>query len=389
MRILHVIPSIDRAYGGPVEGLRQLCTIYRRAGHEVDVATMNSPEFASQCDFPAKVFGLGADPVRYGFTRRAVPWLKDNLSRYDVVLINCIWQYNTVAAYWALAGTGIPYAVFSHGMLDPYFKQNFPLKHIKKMIYWHLILERILRNAACVFFTCEEEKILARQSFSPYQVREVLMPYGTSVPECDLKAAADEFLSRWPHLRGKRLALSLGRIHPKKATDILIEAFHSELAKDPAWHLVIAGPDPDGWKSELEILAAKLGISDRITWPGLLSGNLKWGSFTASEIFVLPSHQENFGIVVAESLACGLPVIISDKVNIWREIARHEAGIVGEDTIEGTRASLRRWLELTREEIADFRMRSRKCFHEQFDYEVSSKRVLENIEYVAMQGRRK
>jgi glycosyltransferase involved in cell wall biosynthesis len=215
----------------------------------------------------------------------------------------------------------------------------------------------------------------------------MLMPYGTFGPDCDLASAADAFLSRWPHLRGKRLALYLGRIHPKKATDILIEAFHLELAKDPDWHLVIAGPDPDGWKSELEALAAKLGISDRITWPGMLRGTLKWGSFAAAEVFVLPSHQENFGVVVAESLACGLPVILSDKVNIWREVTGCSAGFVGDDTIDGTRASLHRWSELTSEEIKDLRIRSRKCFDEQFNYKVNAKKVLDNIEFVAAQFR--
>ncbi len=387
MRILHVIPSIDRGYGGPVEGLRQLCGIYRMGGHEVEVASLNSPEYARQCEFPASVVGLGSDPVRYGFSSRAVPWLKENLSRYDVVVINCIWQYNTVAAYLALAGSGIPYAVFPHGMLDPYFKINFPLKHVKKIIYWHLILERILRNATSVFFTCEEEMILARQSFSPYRVHEMLMPYGTFGPDCDLTAAAEEFLCRWPHLRGKRLALFLGRIHPKKGTDLLIKAFHGVLAKDAAWHLVIAGPDPDGWKSELEALAAKLGITDRITWPGMLGGSLKWGGFAAAEVFVLPSHQENFGVSVAEALACGLPVIVSNKVNIWREVERALAGFVSEDTVAGIEAALRRWSELTSEELADFRIRGRKCFDEQFNYRVNAKRVLENIEYVARQRR--
>jgi len=358
-------------------------------GHEVDVASLTSPESAPNGGFPANVVGLGAGQNRYGFTRDALPWLKANRTRYDVVVINCIWQYNAVAAYWALAGSGIPYAVFPHGMLDPYFKERFPLKHLKKAIYWHLILERIMRNATAVFFTCEEERILARQSFSPYRVREMLMPYGTFGPDCDLSAAAQEFFSRWPHLRGKRLVLSLGRIHPKKATDILIEAFSSELRNDPAWHLVIAGPDLDGWKKELENLAAKLGISDRITWPGMLSGSIKWGAFAASEVFVLPSHQENFGVVVAESLACGLPVIISDKVNLWREVAACSAGLVGEDTAAGTKASLQLWSKLTNEEIADFRTRSSRCFHEQFDYQVNSRKILENIEYVARQGRQK
>jgi glycosyltransferase involved in cell wall biosynthesis len=341
------------------------------------------PEFAQKCEFPAKVFGLGPGRGTYGYTRHAVPWLKANLARYNVVIINGVWQYNTVAAYKALAGSGIPYAVFTHGMLDPYFKKRYPLKHLKKTLYWHSILRRILHDASAVLFTCEEEKLLARQSFSQYQVREAVIPYGTFGPDCDTAAAAEEFLVRWPHLRGKRLAISLGRIHPKKATDVLIQAFAGTLASDPAWHLVIAGPDQIGWQKELEALAVNLGIADRITWTGMLKGTLKWGAFTSSEVFVLPSHQENFGIVVAEAMACGLPVILSNKVNIWREITVYWAGLICEDTIEGTKASLSRWSELTSEEIAGVRDRSKKCFDELFNFKVTSKKVLDTIERVA------
>lgn len=382
MRILHFIPSIDPATGGPVEGLRQRCAIYRKNGHEIEVATQDSPERVARWEFPAKVVGLGPGLGVYGYSRHVMPWLKANLSSFDVVFVDGIWQYNLYAAHRALAGTDIPWAIFIHGMLDPYFKKRYPLKHIKKTIYWKFFLSKIMRNASAVLFTCEEEKILARLSFSPYKVRETVVPYGTFGPNCDLTAASEEFLERWPVLRGKRLALALGRIHPKKATDILIEAYAQTLGRDDAWHLVIAGPDQVGWQKELEALAARLGISHRITWTGMLEGTLKWGAFSASEVFVIPSHQENFGIVVAEAQACGLPVIFSEKVNIWREVMNYWAGLVGEDTIEGTTISLRRWSELNEEEIVALRIRSRKCFHELFDFNITSKRAMEDVEYV-------
>jgi glycosyltransferase involved in cell wall biosynthesis len=387
MRILHVIPSVNPASGGPAEGLKQLCHIYHMGGHEVDVASLDAPESIEQYGFPTKVFALGPGWGIYGYSRHAARWFKNNIAAYDVVFINCIWQYNTLAAYRALAGTETPYAVFTHGMLDPYFKKSFPLKHIKKSIYWHLFLQRIMRNATTVLFTCEEEKILARESFSRYHVRETIVPYGTFGPDCDLAAATDEFLGQWPVLRGKRIALSIGRLHPKKGTDILIEAFAGTLAKDPSWHLVVAGPDQIGLQKDLEALAERLGISDRITWTGMLRGTSKWGAFASSEVFVLPSHQENFGIVVAEALVCSLPVILSDKVNIWREIVNFWAGLVCEDTIEGTKAALSRWAALDQDEIAAVRARSRKCFDTLFNYEVTAKRALEIVEYVAHQAR--
>jgi len=382
LRILHFIHSIDPATGGPVEGLRQRCSIYRMNGHVVEVACLDSPASVAGWDFPAKISALGPGWGVFGYSRRVMPWLKANLSRFDVVFLDGVWQYNLYAAHRALAGTDIPWAIFVHGMLDPYFRERYSLKHIKKVIYWKCFLGKIMCDASAVLFTCEEEKILARQSFTPYKIKERVVPYGTFGPDCDLHEAREEFLARWPELRGKRLALALGRIHPKKATDILIEAYAKTLGRDDRWHLVIAGPDQIGWQKELEALAAQLGISHRITWAGMLEGTLKWGAFSAAEVFVIPSHQENFGIVVAEAQACGLPVIFSEKVNIWREVMNYWAGLVGEDTIEGTTITLQRWSELSAEEVDELRLRSKKCFHELFDFNVTSKRAMADVEHI-------
>jgi glycosyltransferase involved in cell wall biosynthesis len=388
MKILHVIPSVNPATGGPAEGLKQLCHVYHSGGHEVDVASLDSPKSIGQYNFPARVFALGPGWGLYGYAPRAAKWFSENLARYDVVFINCIWQYNTLAAYRALAGTATPYAVFTHGMLDPYFRKRFPLKHIKKSIYWHLFLRKILSGATTVLFTCEEEKILARQSFPGYQVKETVVPYGIFGPECDLAAAGEEFLTQWPVLRGKRLVVTIGRIHPKKGTDILIKAFAAIMAEGPSWHLVIAGPDQIGIKKDLEVLAARLGIAERITWTGMLTGEAKWGALAASEVFVLPSHQENFGIVVAEALACGMPVIVSDKVNIWREVESYGAGLVCEDTVEGATAGLRHWQALSSGDIAAMRIRSKRCFDELFNYDATAQRALDIVEQVARQATR-
>jgi glycosyltransferase involved in cell wall biosynthesis len=383
MKILQVIPTVDPASGGPAEAVRQLCSIYRAGGHDVEVASLDTPESTGQFDFPARVHGLGPGWGVYGYTGRAGRWFKDNIARYDVALLNGVWQYDTLAAYRALRRSKTPYAVFPHGMLDPYFERQFPLKHAKKLLYWHLFLRRILRDATAVLFTCEEEKILARKSFPGYIVREMVAPLGILGPERDLSDAAEELLTRWPVLRGKRVASTMGRIHPKKGTDVLIEAFARTLAKDPAWHLLIAGPDQTGWQKELEALAARLGVAEKITWTGMLTGSPKWGVFAASEVFVLPSHQENFGIVVAEASASSVPVILSSKVNIWREVESHGAGLICDDTAESTAVSMERWAAMSRDEIAEMRVRSKQCFDELFNYEVTARKALEIVEQVA------
>jgi len=385
MRFLHVIPSIDPCGGGPAEGVRQLCVLYRMAGHDVEVASLDDSRSLAGLDFPATVHALGPAWGIYGLSLHMLPWIRKNAHRFDVVILNSIWQYSTVAAWLALYGSGIPYAVFTHGMLDPYFRDRYPLKHLKKCVYWELILRRILNNADTIFFTAEEEKVLARQSFRGYKVHETVVPYGSFGPECDLQIARESFLTQWSELRGKRLLNFMGRIHPKKGIDYLIEAFSRTMAMHEDVQLVIAGPDQVGWKTELERLAERFGVKEKITWTGMLRGEMKWGALAASEVFVLPSHQENFGIVVAEAMACSLPVILSNKINIWRECAQYWAGLVDNDTVEGTVSSLSRWAELNASEIEALRARSKSCFDRYFNLNYTADRLVGSVEKLARQ----
>jgi glycosyltransferase involved in cell wall biosynthesis len=189
-------------------------------------------------------------------------------------------------------------------MLDPWFKRTYPFKHLKKWAYWPWANYRVLRDAKAVLFTTEQERQLARQSFWLYQADEVVVGYGTSAPPGAAEKQRELFLSSFPHLRGQLILLFLSRIHPKKGVDLLIEAFAASAPRDWGLQLVIAGPDQVGWQSKLQHRAVELGIADLITWPGMLTGDLKWGAFRAAHLFCLPSHQENFGIVVAEALAC-------------------------------------------------------------------------------------
>ena len=190
----------------------------------------------------------------------------------------------------------------------------------------------------------------------------------------------DRFLTAFPECAGKRLWLFMARLHEKKGCDLLLRAFASVANQDPSLHLVMAGPDQEGWRTQLMALGESLGIRSRITWPGMLKGDLKWGAFRSAEVFILPSHQENFGIAVAESLACRLPVLISNKVNIWREIEESGAGFVESDDLEGTQRLCQRWLQLSA--AAQLRMResAARCFQERFEMEHVAERVMKNLQ---------
>ncbi len=346
MRILHVISSVNPLTGGPIEGVKQRGAELIRLGHLVEIVCLDDPTAAHLVDFPLPVHALGPSNGRYQYNPKLIPWLIRHAPSFDAVVVNGLWQYHGFATRSALRQLGKPYYIFTHGMLDPWFKETYPLKHWKKWFYWPWGEYRVLRDAKAVLFTSEEERLRARRSFWLYRAHERVVAYGCGAPPADRERLRGEFLVRFPELRNRRVLVFLGRIHEKKGCDLLIEAYARVKDLVPDLHLMMAGPDQDGWLATLKQLAITHGIQDRITWPGMLRDTLKWGAFYSSEAFILPSHQENFGIAVAEALSCGLPVLISDKINIWREIDAAEAGFVAADTVDGTAHNLRRWLQL-------------------------------------------
>lgn len=378
MKLLRVIPSADPQSGGPIEGVNQQSAYLFAMGVLVEICSLDAPDAEWVLKSKIKVHAMGATPG-YGFNKHLVPWLKANAHQYDAIIVEGLWQYPGLAVWRALASTSIPYYVFTHGMLDPWFKYTYPLKHVKKWLYWPWAEYRVLRDARRVIFTCEEEKLLARKSFWLYKVKEVVTAFGVSTPPANGEELTMKFLAQYPQLKGKRLALYLSRIHVKKGCDLLIQAFAKVAMQDASLHLVMAGPDQTGWIPKLQAQAEALGIAHRITWPGMLQGDMKWGAFYAAEVFVLPSHQENFGIVVAEALACGKPVLISNKVNIWREIEAEGAGLVEDDTQAGADALLHRWLSMSSEAFSTMKSKTIPCFQNRFHVQRAAERLLEII----------
>lgn len=377
MKLLHLIRSADPESGGPVENLRQMASIYSAHGVDANVITLDPPDAPYLEHFPIEIQGLGeANGGKYGYSPELIPWLMRNRHQYDCVIVNGIWQFHSYACWRVLHSTDTPYVVFTHGMLDPWFRRQYPLKHLKKWLYWPWAEYRVLRDARHVVFTSEEERELAAKSFWLYQVNPFVVGYGTRIPPFDRETLRRQFFSLNPKLQGKRIAIFVGRIHPKKGCDLLIRAFQRTLAQDPDWHLLIVGPDQVGWQAELQQISATAGIAHRITWPGMLRDERKWGALAASEVFVLPSHQENFGIVVAEALAFGIPVLISDQVNIWREIKSSGAGFVEPDTLTGTINLLNAWGSLEESQRAALEVKARDCFERNFNLERNGLRFI-------------
>ena len=345
VKVLHVITSLNPDDGGPPEMVRQLAANFTAIGDTVEVATLDVPgaPYLENRAFP--VHALGPRNSSFGYSPRLKSWLYDNASRFDLVVISNVWLYPSVAGWRAAKRAQVPYVVFTHGALDIFFKKRYPLKHLKKLLYWPLQYI-ILRSAAAVLFTSELERELALASFRPNLWRSVVVPYGTNPPPDEPERQLAAFYARVPSMQNRRFLLFLSRIHEKKGCDLLISAFAELAPHYPDVDLVIAGPDQASLQGRLQKQAEEAGIAARVHWPGMLQGDAKFGAFRAAEAFVLPSHQENFGIVVAEALACGTPVLISNQVNIWHEIEADQVGLVEPDTLPGTVNLLRRWLDM-------------------------------------------
>ncbi|EIG58456.1 glycosyltransferase [Bradyrhizobium sp. WSM1253] len=397
MKILHIIPTADPRYGGPIEGIIRSSEVLSSLGHTRDLVTLDHPADPWLKGFPLVVFPLGQTRselratkklfpwVRYGYAPRLVQWLRDNVQKYDVVLVSGLWNYATAAARRALPDLDVPYLVFTHGMLDPWFRRTYPIKTIAKQVSWWLVEGPLLANAHEVLFTCEEERILARNAFYPYRVQERVISYGTADAPSGASSQKAAFRQRVGSLGGRDFLLFLSRIHPKKGCDLLIDAFSEVASSAPELDLVIAGPGDPGLIERLKRRANELGIGDRIHWPGMLVGDEKWGAFRSCEAFVLPSHQENFGIVVAEALACGRPVLITNKVNIWREILAGKAGLVDNDDSDGVRSLLKRFISMSPEEKESLSTSARRTFLADFDISKNAIRLAEVLRKSAHQ----
>ncbi len=378
MRLLRVIQITNPEAGGPIEALTRTSEILIREGHKVDVVSLEPEAAVQRHGLPFPVIALGRGLGKYGYHPRYASWMMENAKSYDAVVMHGLWSYSSFGAWRGLRHLDVPYYVFPHGMMDPWFRDTYPVKHATKQLYWWLGEGRVLRDANAVFFTSEEERLRARNVFKGFSYAERVVRYGTADPRGNAESDKTAFFTAFPELAGRRFLLFLSRIHPKKGCDLLIRAF-AENAAGTDIDLVMAGPDQVGWAQELKNLASRLGIANRIHWTGMLKDQVKWGGLRCAEATILPSHQENFGIIVAESMACSTPVLISDKVNIWREVKRAGAGLVEPDTLEGTRSLIRGFLGLTVSERDQMRVVAREEFLRSFDIEAVAQDLMLQI----------
>lgn len=314
MRVIHVVPAITEEASGPSYSVVRLCQSLIATGEDVTLAALDWSTLPSPPPF-LRVFPLGVGPRRLGRSPAMSQWLKSETTagRVDVIHNHGMWQMNSAYPAWAARGCKAKLVVSPRGAFSTWamsYGSRF------KGIFWPLIQRPALAQASCFHATAEAEyEDIRRLGFKqPVAV----IPNGIDVPESAQKK-----------LRDVRTLLYLGRIHPVKGIDVLLNAWAAVVDNFPDWQLLVVGSDTgyakqDGYLGEMKALAARLKLK-RHYFVEPLYGPAKWSAYRNADLYVLPTRSENFGITVAEALATGTPAVVTRGAP-WSGLHTYQSG---------------------------------------------------------------
>lgn len=322
MRVLHIVPDLSPASGGQSAAAIGLSRALVEAGLELDLMTTDYELDGTAASGGGGLHAVSCVLPRWRWAPGAARTLRPLLSRARLVHIHGLWLYPVWIAARLCRQLGIPYLLSPCGMLEKWSLSQ----HAWRKRFYALLLERhTLRGAAAIHFTSDAEHKGSRM-------------FGSQAPACVVPLGLPR--SAWEHLPApgnfKRrvglgedpIVLFLGRLHPKKQPELLLRTFAEIAGQCRNATLVFAGPSDTSYLSRLKAMAKALHVDNRVIFSGLLVGEAVQEAFVDADVFVLPSHQENFALAVAEAMAMGCPVIVSPDVALASEIASQRAGVV-------------------------------------------------------------
>ena len=382
LKVLHILSSINPEKGGVSKAVSDIIRGLELSKFDCfnEVVTLDDPNDFFIHNYSFKIYPLGDKITSWGYSRRLLPWLLEYSKNYNVIILHGLWQYQSYAIIQLLKkNRQLVYYIMPHGMLDPYFQkaEGRKLKAIRNFVVWKLLERIVVIKAEGLLFTCVEEKILASKIFADYNPKsEHVIGLGIEAAPIFVNSMTEAISNKIPDWNGKPFWLFLGRIHPKKGVDILVDSFLKLEEQGMILpQLVIAGPGAQTAYGQKIISQAKL--SKNIFFTGMLSGDQKWGALYNAKWFILPSHQENFGIAVVEALACKTPVAISNQVNIWREIDAGKGGVVFEDTNDGVTQGLELISGFSEPDLVNFRENAVTLFTKSFTVSEAANKLIQ------------
>ncbi len=320
LRVLHVIPSFWPAtrYGGPIEGVLRLCQHLLRLGVTLEVVTTDADGPGDlRVPIAEKTLAEGV-PVRYfprrprtrfAFSAPLARHLAREIPQWDLVHVTALFSFSSAAAMALARHARVPYVVSPQGTLMPWALGS---KRWKKAPYFDLVERKNVLAAAGVHATSDDERAEIQRNVPG--ARGFVVPNGVDLPAS---------LPDVPRERAR--IVFLGRIHPVKGFDVLVPALARVAAVMPDVETLVAGPDEDGERARVEALLARVSPRPRVRFLGPVYGNDKLSLLASATVLVLPSYSESFGIVVAEALAAGTPVVVS-RACPWKIVEERGAG---------------------------------------------------------------
>jgi len=339
VKVLHVIPSVSPALGGPTQVVLNLVKTLREWGIDAEIVTTND-NGATVLDVPLNqrityqqvpIWFLPrfSPPLKeFIFSTALTQWLWQHIQDYDILDNHYLFSYASTCAGAIARLYQIPYTVRTMGQLSPWALEQ---SRLKKQLYTFLIERRNLNRAAAIHCTSANEAQDVR-NFG-IQTPTVTLPLGVNLLP-DFPEAKQNLHHRYGIPNHKPIVLFLSRLHYKKRPDLLIQAFSQLTVQTDDFHLILAGSGEPDYVNHLQKLVASVGLAKYTSFAGFVTGEDKNLLLQGSDIFVLPSFSENFGVAVAEAMAAGLPVIVTPGVQISPEIAEAKAGLVVEGDVE-------------------------------------------------------
>lgn len=333
MKILHIIPSYLPAshIGGPVKSTHDLCKALAGRKVEVSIFTTTIGSASIPGPFPYKDNIDGIDITyfpsgpfkRYNYAYGISKAIKEKIGGYDIAHIYSVFSYTTLVACSACRKSNTPYILNPFGALD---KNMLNLRSaLIKKAYIKFVERKNIEAAAFIHVASDYEKNKLMEL--GFNNRVEIIPPGLNFLEYNRQ---DDILRiRYPELKGKKIVLYLGRIHPKKGIGVLLEAFRKVIAQRDDVYLVVAGPVNNNYaKKIINSVNKEIVLKSRVIFTDILLGVDKTGAFFASDIFILPSYGENFGIAALEALACGLPVLLTKETGLSSDLKESGAGLI-------------------------------------------------------------
>ena len=349
MKVLHITASIDKSAGGPSRSVPKTCIELAKLGIETEIMTKTS-------EHPVEIPSHTNLILTYkSLWNLFVFGLKLSKEETDLVHIQQIWNpYVNVMAYWARK-KDIPYIITPRGMLEPWILARNPWK--KKLALW-LFQNKAIRKADHLHATAQMEADNIRKAGFTNPIS--IIPNGIDLSE--IKAVKTNY--------GTKKMVFLSRIHPKKGIELLLEAWRKLDSKE--WTLEIAG---DGDPSYVETLKKSASDLKEVRFTGPQYGEAKWDCIRSADVMVLPTFSENFGIVVAEALAVGVPVLTT-KGTPWEDLEIHQCGWWIELSIANLKNALENLVNSPIEEFKTMGKRGTALVKEKYDTKAVAKDIV-------------